>query len=121
MGTLCKGFRSPRVIYRPKPSPSLTLLLRNYTQSVANKSKKVSTARCSYIYMKLTSYPFALCFFSHFFVFLHVPSPFFFYLYTHFVADVFLFFNFFPVHIYSIDPCELYPISAIFKVKQLSF
>lgn len=30
------------VIYRPEPSPSLTPLLRNYTQSVANKSKKVS-------------------------------------------------------------------------------
>lgn len=29
------------VIYRPEPSPSLTPLLRNYTQSVANKSKKV--------------------------------------------------------------------------------
>jgi len=32
------------VIYRPEPSPSLTPLLRNYTQSVANKSKKVSAA-----------------------------------------------------------------------------
>lgn len=30
------------MIYRPEPSPSLTPLLRNYTQSVANKSKKVS-------------------------------------------------------------------------------
>jgi len=32
------------VIYCPEPSPSLTPLLRNYTQSVANKSKKVSAA-----------------------------------------------------------------------------
>lgn len=32
------------VIYRPEPSPSLTPLLRNYTQSVANKSKKVLAA-----------------------------------------------------------------------------
>lgn len=32
------------VIYRAEPSPSLTPLLRNYTQSVANKSKKVSAA-----------------------------------------------------------------------------
>jgi len=30
------------VIYRAEPSPSLTPLLRNYTQSMANKSKKVS-------------------------------------------------------------------------------
>jgi len=32
------------VIYRAEPNPSLTPLLRNYTQSVANKSKKVSAA-----------------------------------------------------------------------------
>lgn len=32
------------VIYRAEPSPSLTPLLRNYTQSVANKSKKVPAA-----------------------------------------------------------------------------
>lgn len=35
------------VIYRAEPSPSLTPLLRNYTQSVANKSKKVSAALVS--------------------------------------------------------------------------
>lgn len=33
------------VIYRLEPSPSLTPLLRNYTRSVANKSKKVSMLR----------------------------------------------------------------------------